>query len=74
MSQVLDGLKAAHKKGVVHRDLKPADILLTGDNKAKIGDFDLAKAQQLPSGTSAGPWSNAQTVQDRLAARFQLRC
>ncbi len=52
--QVLDGLKTAHKKGVIHRDLKPGNILLSASAKPKIGDFGLAKAHAVSSGTLVG--------------------
>jgi len=41
--QVLEGLEYMHRKGIVHRDVKPHNILLTLDKKAKLGDFSCVK-------------------------------
>ena len=42
--KVAQGIEAAHKKGVIHRDLKPQNIMLTSDNWPYVMDFGLAKA------------------------------
>lgn len=43
LATIAEGLYAAYKVGIVHHDVKPANIMLSEDGEVKIGDFDLAE-------------------------------
>jgi eukaryotic-like serine/threonine-protein kinase len=43
MLQVLDALGSAHEEGVVHQDVKPANIMLTPDMRVKVADFGICR-------------------------------
>jgi len=49
MVQVCDGLQHAHSKGLVHRDVKPGNCMMTKDGTLKVTDFGLTKRRNLES-------------------------
>ena len=52
--QISDALEAAHEQGIVHRDLRPANIKVRADGTVKVLEFGLAKAMDVGASGSGG--------------------
>jgi serine/threonine-protein kinase len=66
--QVAQGMSFAHRRGLVHRDLKPQNVLITEDGHAKVADFGLAQAAETAHLTVPGTvWGTVQYISPEQA-------
>jgi eukaryotic-like serine/threonine-protein kinase len=52
--QILDALRAAHALGIMHRDVKPGNVLVDAGGRAVLADFGIARTQDSPALTTSG--------------------
>lgn len=63
VSDVLDALAYSHKNGLVHRDIKPGNIMITSTGEVKVMDFGIARALSDAGATLTSTWNIVGTAQ-----------
>ena len=70
--EIAEGLASAHKAGVIHRDLKPGNVMVGPDGHAKILDFGLAKLVERRDAAAASELSRAETTTAPLTTENRI--
>jgi serine/threonine protein kinase/Flp pilus assembly protein TadD len=65
-AQVVDGLAEAHSRGIIHRDMKPENIMLTPRGQVKVMDFGLAKLMEQATADRQSMTASARTEQGTI--------
>ena len=63
VTEILEALEYSHNEGIIHRDIKPGNIMITDSGKVKVMDFGIARALDDIGATMTNTWSVVGTAQ-----------